>query len=283
MRNLSGRIPMMGLALVAVLVLGAIAASSASAEPEFGKCVAAPGTGNYTESNCVKKAKTLTSEKQFERTNAKEITNTNFTISGGTAFLEGESGVKYICSGRNGTGKLDEDGSTLAAKAVENVVLRYTGCGIPAFGLQCKSGTVPEEIVSNTLEGNLVYASKAKKEVLQELHPQVKGGAFEAFECGGGEITYVIKEKPVSEGGKEGHNCIFGVIPTSQVDVMSSTGQLSYRGSETEAGRQVPQTDEKLKPAKCNEEAEASGGPPELWAINQEETLTYEEVIELFA
>jgi hypothetical protein len=33
-----------------------------------------------------------------------------------------------------------------------------------------------EEIITNELEGNLVYASNAKKE-LQELHPKVKGGA----------------------------------------------------------------------------------------------------------
>jgi hypothetical protein len=277
MRNLSERVRITGLALVAVLALGAIAASSASAElPEFGKCVA-EAEGKYTESNCVTKAK----EAQphiFERANAREIVNPKFTKTSGTTFFEGESGIKFICSASSGTGELDEDGTTLAAKGVENVVVKYTGCGIPSFGLQCKSGAVAEEIVTNVLEGNLVYASKAKKEVLQELHPQVKKGAFETFECGGGAITFVIKE-----GTKGGHNCIFGQIPVANVDVMSATQKLFFMGNGTEAGHQVPQTDEKLKPALCNEEAEVSGGEPEFWAVNQEENLTFEEAIEIFA
>ena len=276
------RTRIVGLCLVAVFALGAFMASSAVAIPEFGKCVAAPGTGKYTESNCVKKAKTLTSEKQFEKKTAKEITNVGFAGTSGTSFLEGESGVKIVCSAGSNTGKLDKDGTTLAAKAVEDVVAKFTGGGIPAFGLQCKSGATAEEIVTNTLEGNLVYKSKAKKEVLQELHPKVKGGAFASFECGGGAVTVVVKEKPVSEGGKEGHNCIFGQIPTSDDNVMSPTGHTNFVGG-TPAGTQVPQTDEKLKPAKCNLESEVSGGSPEFSAQNQEVTTTYEETIELFA
>ena len=275
------RIRSAGLWLVAVFAIGAIAASSASALPEFGKCVAAPGTGKYTESNCVKKAKTLTSEKQFEKKTAKEIAKPGISGTSGTSFLEGESGVKIVCSAGSNTGKMDKDGTTLAAKAVESIVAKFTGCGIPAFGLQCKSGATAEEIVTNTLEGNLVYKSKAKKEVLQELHPLVKGGAFASFECGGGAVTVVVKEKPVSEGGKEGHNCIFSTV--APVNVMSNTGKDIYKGSETEAGHQVPQTDEKLKPAKCNLESEVSGGSPEYSAQNEEATVTFEEVMELFA
>jgi hypothetical protein len=231
----------------------------------------------------VKKAGTLTSEKQFEKKTAKEITKVGFTGTSGTSFLEGESGVKIVCSGGTNSGKLDKDGSTLAAKAVESVVAKFTGCGIPAFGLQCKSGATAEEIVTNELEGNLVYKSKAKKETLQELHPKVKGGAFASFECGGGTVTVVVKEKPVAEGGKEGHNCIFGQIPVSSVNVSSPTGQTKFVGSTEKAGTQVPQTDEKLKPAKCNLESEVSGGSPEFSAQNQEVTTTYEETIELFA
>jgi len=276
------RIRIVGLCLVSVFALGAFMASSASALPEFGKCVAAPGTGAYTESNCVKKAKTLTSEKQFNKVNAKSISAVGFKGTSGTSFLEGESGVKIVCSAGSNTGQLDKDGSSLAAKAVEGVVAKFTGCGIPAFGLQCKSGTTAEEIVTNTLEGNLVYKSKAKKETLQELHPKVKGGAFASFECGGGAVTVVVKEKPVSEGGKEGHNCLFGQIPVSSVNVMSPTGQTNFVGG-SPTGTQNPQTDEKLKPAKCNLESEVSGGSPEFSAQNQEVTTTYEETIELFA
>jgi hypothetical protein len=270
------RIRIVGLCLVSVFALGAFMATGASALPEFGKCVAAPGVGKYTESNCVTKAKTKPEEKQFERKNAKEITKVDFSTTSGTSFLEGESGVKIICSASTASGKIDKDGSTLAAKGVESVISKFTGCGIPAFGLQCKSGATAEEIVTNELEGSLVYASKAKKEVLQELHPKVKKGAFASFECGGGAVTVIVKE-----GTKGGHNCIFS--KNSPVNVMSNEGKSIYKGSETKAGEQVPRTDEKLKPAVCNLESEVSGGEPEFSAQNQEVTLKFEEAIETFA
>jgi hypothetical protein len=273
------RIRIVGLCLVSVFALTAFMASSASALPEWGKCVS-KAEGKYTESNCVTKAKTGQPH-IFERVKGKEIAKPGFTGTSGTSFLEGESGVKIVCSAGSNSGKLDKDGSALAAKAVESVIAKFTGCGIPAFGLQCKSGATAEEIVTNELEGNLVYKSKAKKEVLQELHPKVKGGAFASFECGGGAVTVVVKEKPVAEGGKEGHNCIFGV--NTPVNTMGLTGKTTFTGSGTEAGHQVPQTDEKLKPAKCNLESEVSGGEPEFSAQNQEVTTTYEEEIEMFA
>jgi hypothetical protein len=278
------RIRIVGLCLVSVFALGAFMASSASALPEYGKCVAAPGVGKYTESNCVTKAKTLTSEKQFERKKAKEITKIGEKGTSGSSFLEGESGVKIVCSSGTNTGQLDKDGSTEAAKGVENVVAKFNGCGIPAAGLVCKTvGAGSEEIVTETLEGSYVYKNKAKKEILQELHPKVKGGAFAKFECGGGAVSVVVKEEPVSKGGKEGHNCIFGVVPVANVNVMSATGQLNFESSKTEAGKQVPQTDEKLKPAKCNLESEVNAGAPEFSGQNQEVSIKFEEAIETFA
>jgi len=277
------RIRIVGLCLVSVFALTAFMASSASALPEFGKCVkvAAGVESKYSDANCVVKHK---GTGEFNRVKAKEITKSKLTGASGTSFLEGESGVKIVCSSGTNVGELNKKGTSLSAKGVKNVVATFAGCGIPAFGLQCKSaGAGSEEIVTNTLEGSLVYKSKAKKEVLQELHPHLKGGAFASFECGGGAVTVVVKEKPVSEGGKEGHNCIFGVVPLANTDVMSNKGANTFTGSGTEAGHQVPQTDEKLKPAKCNLESEVSGGEPEFSAQNQEVTITFEEAIELFA
>ena len=267
------RIRSAGLWLVAVFAIGAIGASSASALPEFGKCVS-KAEGKYTESNCVTKAKTGQPH-IFERVKAKEITKAGFSAASGTAFLEGESGVKIVCSAPSASGKIDKDGSTCGERRGERDLqvhrLRHPGVR-PAVQ---ERGTA-EEIVTNTLEGNLVYANKAKKEMLEELHPLVKKGAFASFECGGGAVTVVVKE-----GNKEGHNCIFS--KATPMNVMSNTGKDIYKGSETEAGHQVPQTDEKLKPAKCNLESEVSGGEPEYSAQNEEATVTFEEVMEIFA
>jgi hypothetical protein len=271
MKNLIQRIGLAWLALAALFTLGAFTASSAVALPEFGKCVA-KAEGKYTESNCATKAKTGQPH-IFERVKANEIAKVGFTASGGSMFFEEQGGVKIVCSASTASGKLDKDGTSLAAKGVENVIFRFTGCAINFF--KCQSGTTSEEIVSGELEGNLVYASKAKKEVLLELHPMKKGGAFMSFECERGTITVVVKE-----GTKGGNNCIFSKI--SPVDVMSNASKDIYKISETEAGRQVPQTDEKLKPAKCNLEEEVSGGPPEWVALNQEPTIKWEEEIEIF-
>jgi hypothetical protein len=275
MRNLSQRIGIAGLALAAVFALGAFAASSASALPEFGKCVA-KAEGKYTEGNCATKAKTGQPH-IFERVKAKEIAKVGFTASGGSMFFE--DGARIFCLTSAASGKLDKDGTTLAAKGVEGVVWRWTECEV-AFQ-PCQSGTTSGEIVSNELEGNLVYASKAKKEVLLELHPKVKHGAFMSFECGGnppgnGGIPVVVKE-----GNKGGGNCVFSeVTPT---DVMSTTGKSIFTAKGSETGEQVPQTDEKLKPAKCNLEEEVAGGEPEWVAVNQEATIKWEEAIEIFA
>jgi hypothetical protein len=274
------RIRSAGLWLVAVLASGAFMASSASALPEFGKCVA-KSEGKYAESNCATTAKTGQPH-LFERVKAKAITKVGFSATSSTAFLEGESGLKIVCSSSTASGKLDKDGTTEAAKGVENVVVKFNGCGIPAFGLQCKSGATAEEIVTTELEGNLVYANKAKKEVLQELHPKVKHGAFATFECGGTAVDVVVREVPVAQGGKEGHNCIFG--RNTPVNTMATTGQSTYAGS---GGLQQPQKDETLKPAKCNLESTVTVGgqpePVEFAAQNDEGAVTFEEAIELFA
>ncbi|HEY2181215.1 MAG TPA: hypothetical protein VGH09_06040 [Solirubrobacteraceae bacterium] len=273
-------IRIIGLCLVAVFALGTIGASSASALPEFGKCVAKAG-GKYTDSNCT--AKTTTGG-TFDRVKASAITHTKFTSKSGTTYLEGESGLKIVCEESSTTGELNKTGTNVAAKGVKNVVLKWTGCEGCACFMSCQNkGAARGEIVSNTLQGNLVYANKAKKEVLQELHPKVNGGAFASFECGSGAVIVIVKEEPVSEGGKEGHNCIFGSIPVADVNVMSPTGHTNFVGSGTDEGRQIPQTDEKLKPAKCNLEEEVSGGKHEFVSLNQELTTTFEEPIELFA
>ena len=186
--------------------------------------------------------------------------------------------MKIICQS-TASGKLDKDGTALAAKGVENVILKFTNCGLADF-MSCQSGTTKGEIASTELEGNLVYASKAMKEVLLELHPMKKGAAVMAFECGWrvgeGAATVVVKE-----GNKGGGNCIFSKI--TPVDVVSSEGKSIYKASETEAGRQIPQTDETLKPAKCNLEERVSGGEPEWVSLNQEATIKWEEEIEIFA
>src|SRR5690349_17512499 len=91
----------------------ALAASSAFALPEVGRCVATPG-GKYKDSNCDELAHT-TPEKQFAF--VKEVSKPNFHLNGATGamklvghsrfgpILECESGAAF-------TGELHSTGTT---------------------------------------------------------------------------------------------------------------------------------------------------------------------------
>jgi hypothetical protein len=81
---------MVGLCLVAVFAMAAVVATSASALPEWGKCVAKAG-GKFTDSNCTKKA-TLKEPGRFEWLKASQVAekrvaegkSKNVPFSGGT-------------------------------------------------------------------------------------------------------------------------------------------------------------------------------------------------------
>ena len=73
------RMRIMGLCLVAVFALGAFAASSAFALPEFGRCVPKAGTGKYSDANCTVKAAKGKGVTEFVKT----IEKKKFTSAGG--------------------------------------------------------------------------------------------------------------------------------------------------------------------------------------------------------
>jgi hypothetical protein len=82
---------MIGLALVAVLATTALVATSASALPEWGKCVVqAKHEGKYANSNCTVKAKVVNTKPtgEFEWKKGSEIPAVSFTgeTSGAVAF-----------------------------------------------------------------------------------------------------------------------------------------------------------------------------------------------------
>jgi hypothetical protein len=267
------RMRTLGLAVAAMCALAAFAATSAFALPEVGRCKAVAGTGKYTESNCNTKAKpTGTGNFEFFKGAAK----VGFTATSGEAVLEGESGVQVVCKSSNVTGKLDADGTKGAIKGVESVISTYHNCAIPTFGITCQStGAAAESIVTNELEGNLVYAvgGKASKEVLQELKPAKSAkGKFTEFSCGAGAV--VVK---VESGPKAGGNCIFA--PVTSVNTMSATNGQVYKGSK---GVQSPQHDEKNKPPICNLESSVNG-EFERSGQTQTNVITFEEPLELKA
>ena len=271
------RMRIMGLCLVAVFAFSAMAAVSASALPEVGRCVAKAG-GKYKTETCTTKAGSKAEEKKFEflKGAKSETSGVNFTASGGEGTLETVSGTKITCKTQAAVGKYDQD--TGAIKEVEGVVATFTGCELPLLALKCNTkGKAAEEIVTNTLQGPLGYISGEKTTspvVGQELTPAVKKGAFAEFECGAGAVNVVVKEGTVKPTGL---NCI--IAPLAEVNVMATTVKQTYSGS---GGVQSPQKFQN-KTTICNLESSANKGPFERSTQALETTITNEEALEVKA
>ncbi len=239
----------LGLCLVAVLAIAAVATSSASALPEWGKCVAQPG-GKYTDSNCTtkgkggsfewKKGKTLApvpftgegvggggvlytafSECAGGTYNSKKVSNKKCIEGGGKVneFNETSEAFKVECEKENATGEAS------GSKEVKNVSVTFKGCTLfGAFPCQ-NEGAAEGEVKTNALKGSLGYINKAAKEVGVLLEPVKKHGTFAEFECavGVGIVTTVgvgntkqgAAYSPESHGGYDG--IISPVTPVNEM------------------------------------------------------------------
>jgi hypothetical protein len=200
---------MLGMCIGAVLVVAAIASTSASALPEWGKCVAKTG-GKYTNSNCTKKA-TLKEPGSFEFKKGKELAPVPFTgknVGTGGVFWSEFSGcrptepdtpvplTRAACEAKNpgenhrqneaGGPAIEcktesNSGEAAGTNEVRHVHVKFTGCLL--FGSSPCSNAGVEEVNTEELKGKLGYLSKTKKEVGILLEPVKKHGLFAAFEC----------------------------------------------------------------------------------------------------
>jgi hypothetical protein len=216
---------MVGLCLVAVFAIAAIAATSASAL-EWGKCVAKAG-GKYTEGNCVKKATLKTGPGTFEWRKGSELANVPFTDknvgSGGVLYAEdGECGnhsggaiakrlTRQACEATGNErvtftsafvscAEEHSSGEASGTNEVKNVAVTFKGCNLMGAA-PCQNGA-PEEIKTNALKGKLGWLNKkaSPKEVGVSLEPVKKNGAFVAFECPGLGLSVVVGVGNSKEG-----------------------------------------------------------------------------------
>ena len=237
---------MLGLCLVAVFAVAAIAATSASALPEWGKCTAKAG-GKFSDSNCTVKAKSGTGS--FEWTKGKRLKPVRFeganVGSGGvlrSAFLHCEGGTyaghlvsRGKCAEGGGTVVETEEvsiecesehnnGEVSGANEVKNVQVTFKGCKV--FGsAPCSNATNEGEIQVNPLKGKLGYINKSAKEVGLLLEPAKKHGEFVKFSCAGiistvvgvGNTTEGAYYLPEKTGGYDGI-----ISPITPVNTMTS-------------------------------------------------------------
>jgi hypothetical protein len=201
---------MVGLALVAVLATTALAATSASALPEFGECVVqAKHEGKYANSNCTVKAKVVNTKPtgEFEWKKPSEIEGKGIAGEGGPAILKttfhacgkGEN-LKECRAGEEEpqlTGEVEcsqenNGGEITGSKTVGHVAVRFRHCLL--FGsVPCANAGEAGEIETNELKGNLGWINKGTnpRQVGILLEPAVKKGEFVKFGCGGIIIIHV--------------------------------------------------------------------------------------------
>jgi hypothetical protein len=262
--------------LVAVLVASAgIAAQSASALPEVGRCIAQAGTGKYKDANCTEKAGKLVSEKSFEF--KKGAVQKSFTGGGGEAVLETASGTKFVCARESAVGEYNE--TVGAIRAVRKVILRFKDCQLPLLDTTCRTaGAEAGEFVTSPLKGRLAYVSgKGTKmpTVGQELRPEKAKGPFLEFECSGGAVKVKVGVRGTTPNGND---CIIGTLET--VNAMSATFAEAFNGS---AGLQSPQAFETTPTKPCNLETNANGGEYERTDLAFTTTISNEEALDVKA
>jgi hypothetical protein len=173
------RIKMMGLCLVAVLAVAAVAVSSAAAAlPEYKICAKAAKvgketpTGEFSDKSCTAKS------------------------PGGKYKLEAGTGKKAAIKGSAGPSKLETEGlpsvecksaksagETTGTKELKNNVVEFKTC--TSLGKKCTSaGAKAGTIKTNKLKGVLGYISKSPLKVGVDLTAESGGNSAE-FSCEG--------------------------------------------------------------------------------------------------
>jgi hypothetical protein len=244
------RIRLVALGVLATLTAFALAASSASALPEFGQCFKHPThEGKYTNSVCTKKApkveEKFTGEFEWRKASAIEAAKKKFSGTGGEVGLrildrlcepedntraqncppgetENVGNVKFTCASEVNSGEIS------GSNAAKNVKITFKGCGEPFGGGQCSNTATEGEVVLNGLKGKLGFINKqvTPREVGLLLEPATaKGKFFTTTKCSNGvDIAVGI--------GNEAEGCVYPQKLCGGDGVISTIGPVNTATSE---------------------------------------------------
>ncbi|HTZ64337.1 MAG TPA: hypothetical protein VMB51_09555 [Solirubrobacteraceae bacterium] len=180
------RLMRIGLCAGALLVLGALGTTSASATaPEFGRCLKAEKvgkeyTGGYTNSSCTTVSGSKTGKYEWFPGAAK----VKQTTKGGKGVLETVTKLTVECQSESSVGEYS------GTKEVKNIVVTFKGCEVA--GTKCSTANSEEgELVTKTLEGVVGFENKAAKKTAFDLYPQGKTGFFIEFACSG--LSFAVR------------------------------------------------------------------------------------------
>jgi hypothetical protein len=294
------QVRMLGLCLVAVCAIAALASASASAAlPEWGKCVKVPvevkgkvkTKGKYTNANCTEKG---AGEYEFlkgtEGTAATEFTASQTSEK---AELETSQGIAVTCESTVAHGFIT------GTKEVSSVQVTFTGCELGVlnfscegsfesfqrgkqFGFEYKEG----EIFTRGLKGSLGYIAgkgTSEPEVGLALVPEEKGGLFAEFGCGAKDQFGQNPVLIIRVGAKEKNGGGDSIIsPISPVNTMGTVLTQTYSEKEVEnengelhreQGHQNPESFEGKKRDVLESEASDAFGTLGWAQAGQVETL----------
>ncbi len=260
---------MLGVCLVAVCAIAALASASASAAlPEWGKCVKVPvevkgkvkTKGKYTNANCTEKG---TGEYEFLK-GTEGTAGTEFTAvqTSEKAELETTEGIKVECTSTVAHGSLS------GTKEVSGVEVTFEGCKLPLLSFTCE-GFFEEhypnkyiynegEIITRRLKGGLGYVSgkgSTEPSVGLALLPEEKNGLFAEFVCGTensgvGVLVVRVGAKEKKGGGDSiispiGPVNTMGTVLTQTYSEKTITNEAGE--TEVERGHQNPESFENGK------------------------------------
>jgi hypothetical protein len=186
------RIRIVGLCLVAVFAMSAIASATASAAaPEYqicGKSPKNPVTKKFEGKFSNKECTATSTEGKYELTSWTAAKKTEFkTKSGASALDVYIPGTGIV--GETSCAKSKDVGHVTGAKTATDVVLfeKCTSSGKVCTGDQ--PGTKTGDIETYTLNEELVASAESKTGVAQEVTGGGPGGLSAAFNCEGEEIS----------------------------------------------------------------------------------------------
>jgi len=233
------RIRIIGLCLVAVFAMSALATGTASAAaPEFGQCLlkSPAGGAGYSDSKCNKAVGTAA---KYEWVPGFLAGKNTFTSAGTTATLKTVGGKTVTCTKESSTGTyvIGTDN-----KHEETTVI-FKGC--KSSGFTCTtSGKASGELETNPLIGEVNFENTAKTKTDLKLEPGAgSGGFFIKFACLGLKVEVIgnnpakpnckPKIEPPCEGG-----AAHGILVPIKPNVMAEKESLKYK--ETTGAEQIP-------------------------------------------
>jgi hypothetical protein len=260
-----------GLALAAVLAISGLGAATASAEaPEFGRClkVTPKSLSNFDNAKCVKVASedAGSEAEKLKKGNYQwfsGVVNNKFTTKMNEATivtLESVGGTKFTCRGGTGSGEYVTSGSN---KDVAKVLLKFTGCEIPAGKLE-SPGAGEGNVNFAPLAGTIGFETitedtPAKDHIALELHAE-GGGNIAEFRCAG--LPFVVRGS---------------LLHKIAANAMKLTATEKFMAAK---GKQKPEHFAGGTMGEHILEVSTGGGPFEQLGFTMAETLTNEEKIE---